>query len=253
MRMNTRAVVIGSRDIDEADRLLTLLSSDYGVINAYAKGANRMKNKFAPTTELLCYASYTLFKNKERYSVDDADSLNLFFGLREDIDKLSLATYFAELTATIAPQCTGADVFLSLLLNTLHLLEKEKRSRLFLKPVFELRALTLAGYMPNLVACTDCACYEHEKMFFLLDGGLLCGDCLQQRSGQKMQAVALSKGVLTAMRHIVYSQPQRLFAFELPPAGLQLLGDVVEKYLIHQTETNYRTLDFYKSLSMPFL
>lgn len=249
MQMNTQAVVIGSRDIDEEDRLLTLLSKDYGVIYAYAKSANRLKNKLAPTTELLCYSSFVLFKNKDRYTVDYADSLNMFFGLRKDIEKLSLATYFAELSATIAPHSEGANDFLRLLLNTLHLLEKGKRTGMFLKPVFELRALTMAGYMPNLVACRDCACYESDRMSFLFASGeLLCGDCMSKAAKQPVKALTLPKGVLAAMRHIIYSPFERLFAFELSTGGLQYLGDVIEKYLIYQTEKNYITLDFYKSL-----
>lgn len=251
MRMNTRAMVIGSRDIDDEDRLLTLLSCDHGVITAYANGANRMRSKLAATTGLLCYSDFSLFHNRERYTVDAADSINMFFGLRGDIEKLSLATYFVELTATIAPQNTGAEDFLSLLLNTLHFLEKELRPAVFLKPVFELRALTLTGYMPNLVACAGCACYESETMHLLLDGELMCGDCIGKNGGGA--AIALSKGVLAAMRHIIYSPVNKLFSFELSPEGLLLLGSVTERYLLHQTEKNYHTLDFYKSLSVPFL
>lgn len=249
MQKNTQAVVIGTRPIDEEDRLLTLLSKDYGVISAYAKGANRMKSRLAPTTELLCYSTFQLFKSKERYTVDEADSLNQFFGLRRDIEKLSLATYFAELTATIAPQREGADTFLRLLLNTLHLLEKGLRTPAFLKPVFELRALTLAGYMPNLVACSECACYESAAMYFLVESGeLLCGDCLQKQHNKPVKQIALSVGVLAAMRHIIYAPPERLFSFELPPERLCQLGGITERYLLHQTEKNYATLDFYKSM-----
>ncbi|MBC8545567.1 DNA repair protein RecO [Clostridiaceae bacterium NSJ-31] len=249
MQMTTQAVVIGTRNIEEEDRLLTLLSRDLGVIHAYAKGANRMKSRLAPTTELLCYSSFVLFKNKDRYTVDHADSLNLFFGLRQDVEKLSLATYFAELTATVAPQSEGAEDFLRLLLNTLFLLEKGKRSADFLKPVFELRALTLAGYMPNLVACRSCGRYEAGPMTLLLtDGELLCAECLAQDEPDTWKRVPLPEGVLAAMRHILYSPLERLFQFGLSQEGLRSLGSVTERYLLEQTEKNYATLDFYKSL-----
>lgn len=251
MQMSTQAVVIGTRAIDEEDRLLTLLSKEHGVIQAYAKGASRMKSRLAPTTELLCYSNFMLFKNKDRYTVDAADSINMFFGLREDIEKLSLATYFAELTSTIAPQAEGADTFLSLLLNTLFLLEKGRKSGFFLKPVFELRALTLAGYMPNLVACGVCACFLAPHMFLLLQtGGLICEGCLQKQMEAPWEAVSqpLAPGVVTAMRHIIYSPAAKLFAFELPDDSLAILSDTTEKYLIAQTDKNYGTLSFYKSM-----
>lgn len=247
MQMTTQAVVIATRDISEEDRLLTLLSRELGIIYAYAKGANRMKSRLASATELLCYSSFVLFKNRERYSVDHADSLDLFFGLRRDIESLSLATYFAELSATIAPQSDSAQEFIRLLLNTLHLLEKRVRTRSFLKPVFELRALALAGYMPNLVACRDCARYDEAQMGFLVASGeLLCGQCAARERGPA--PVFLPKGVLAAMRHIIYSPLERLFSFELGAEGLQRLGEVIERYLLFQTEKSYATLEFYKAL-----
>lgn len=251
MQMTTQAVVIGSRAIDDEDRLLTLLSKEYGIIHAYAKSASRMKSRLSSTTEMLCYSSFVLFKNKERYTVDSADSINMFFGLRENMDKLSLATYFAELTATVAPQADGADAFLSLFLNTLFMLEKDKKTIAFLKPVFELRALTLAGYMPNLVACRSCACYEAPQMrLFLQIGDIMCENCLQKLETPFTEDVSkpLPSGVIAAMRHIIYSPPKRLFSFDLPLDNLKILGEATEAYLLNQTQKNYNSLQFYKSI-----
>ena len=249
MQITTQALVIGTRDIDEEDRLLTLLSKEHGVLYAYARGVRRMRSRLAPTTGLLCCSNFVLFQNKERYTVDHADSVAMFFGLRQDIVKLSLATYFAELSAVIVPRGEPAPDYLRLLLNTLHLLEKGKRTPDFLKPVFELRAMTLSGFMPNLVACRECACYEAPRMFFLIDNGeLLCESCLAKAEGVSVQPQPLTMGMLASMRHIIYSELEKLFSFELPPAALAALGDITERYLIRQTEHSYQTLDFYKAV-----
>ena len=249
MQLSTPALVIGSKNLNEEDRLLTLLTRDRGVIRAYARSANRMSSRLSSTTALLCYSSMVLFYNKERYTVDSADYLSMFFGLRGEMENLSLATYFAEVASVLAPKEEPAEDFLRFVVNTLYLLEQKKRSRLFLKPVFELRALTLSGFMPDLVACGGCGSFEGKGFYFLPDeGALLCEDCAAGRYSGRVQPFLLPPGVLAAMRHIIYSPLEKLFSFQLGEDGLRALGRVTETYLIYQTERNYPTLDFYKSL-----
>jgi DNA repair protein RecO (recombination protein O) len=66
--------------------------------------------------------------------------------VRQDIEKLSLAAYLCELLAQLATQNENANDFLRLMLNSLYLLEKDKRTVDFIKPLFELRCLSIAGY-----------------------------------------------------------------------------------------------------------
>ncbi len=246
MQITTDAMVIRERNIDDNDRLLTLLTRDRGVITAYARGARRMKSALAPATGLLCYSTFILFKNRERYTVDKADLSAVFFGIRQDIEKLALASYMAQLCAELIPEGEGEGDYLRLMLNSLHLLEKEKRSPDFIKPLFELRLLSMAGYMPNLVACRGCACYEAEEMYFLPQSGLLtCGDCL---TSQDTGALPLPRGVLTAMRYIIYSDFERVFSFALPPEGLKALSKISQTYLLAQVDRGFTSLDFLESV-----
>jgi DNA repair protein RecO (recombination protein O) len=246
MKLKTDAIVLRDYKIED-DRILTLLSREYGVLTAYAGGANRMRSALSSSTELLCYADFVLFKNRERHSVDHADAIRTFFGLRGEIERLSLASYFAELTAELAGK-DGAEAYLKLLLNTLHYLEKGLRSLAQLKALFELRILTLSGYMPNLVACRKCARYEAEVMIFRpQDGDLLCPDCAP---GHETEGVPLPPGVLAAMRHIIYCEPEKLFRFTLSDDGMKLLGMVAEQYLQTQLEKTFPTLEFFRGLSV---
>ena len=104
MQTVTDALVLRERKLDEQDRLLTLLSADRGIITAYAKGAGRMKGSMAGATELLCYSHFVLFQNRERCFADKAEANTLFFGIRGDLEKLTLATYFAQLCCELIPE-----------------------------------------------------------------------------------------------------------------------------------------------------
>lgn len=245
MQLTTNGIVLRDNRIFE-DRLLTLLTSRYGVINAYANGANRTRSKLAASTELLCYSDFVLFRNRERFTVDKADSQRIFFGIRGDLDKLALASYFAELSIELAPHDEEADAYLKLLLNCLHLLERDDRTPSQLKAVFELRMLTMAGYMPDLIACRECAKYEANPMFFYpATGALLCENCA---GSEEYGGISLSPGVLTAMRHIVYSGKEKLFSFSLSDDGLHKLERTSETYLQYQVEKTFPTLEFYRSI-----
>lgn len=173
------------QDYGEDDRMLTILTREQGVIYAYARGARRMKSKRDNAAMALgVYSRFILFKNKDRYNIDGAESLQLFYGLREDLVKLSLASYFCELMAFHAPQGEKAEEFLRLLLNTLYLVEKGEKAPLLVKAAFELRLLAMAGYMPNLVGCISCGEYASDAPRFYLDvvqGTLLCSHCRQER------------------------------------------------------------------------
>lgn len=246
MHLTTDGIVLSDFKIQE-DRILTILTREQGVITAFANGANRIKTKLAASTELLCYSHFVIFSSRDRNIVDTADSNHIFFGIRGDIEKLSLASYFAELAKELSPKKERADAQLSLLLNSLSFIENGKRDSRLLKALLELRLLTLAGYMPQLVGCRECSCFEAgEMLFFPLDGELLCGDCAT--SEDKYAGIYISAGVLAAMRHIIYSPPEKLFSFTLSPRGLNLLSAVSERYMTAQIEKELPTLSFYKTI-----
>ena len=157
--------------------------------------------------------------------------------------------YLAQLCAQLAPAEEEAGEFLRLMLNSLYLLEKDKRPQQLVKAVFELRLLAMAGYMPDLVGCKVCGCFESETIYFLpLTGDLMCGDCLGDAPLEEMVRLRLSPGVLAAMRHILYAESGKVFNFTLSGEELRYLGDICEYYTIVQLDTRLSSLDFYKSL-----
>lgn len=251
MQLTTNGIILADWK-NEDDRVLSILTEDRGLLTAYANGANKLRSRLAASTELLCYSRFVLFLNRGRYVVDAADSNRLFFGIRSDIEKLALASYFAALTRELAPLEAGGEetaAMLRLLLNCLHFIENSGKNPRLLKPLFELRMLTLAGYMPELVACRGCNCYEADEMLFLpLTAGLVCGGCAN--NADRLAGIPLSKGALAAMRHIVFAQPEKLFAFTLSDSGLGAIGEAAERYVLARLEKTLPALEFLQSLSI---
>ena len=170
LQITTDGIVLKSQDYKENDKLLTILTRELGVVFAVARGAKRLSSKMSASSNQFAFSNFVFFFNKDKYTVDSADSIDLFFGLNSDISKLALASYFCELSSLFAPENMPAEQYLKLLLNALFMLEKDKRPVKQIRSVFELRLLSVSGYMPNLVACSSCANYCTDiNSFFNFD------------------------------------------------------------------------------------
>lgn len=254
MTIKTKAIVLKHSFLSEEDKMLFLLSEEYGLIEAKARGVKRLKSRLLNSTEDFCYSDFCLFAGRSGYIVNSADKLDNFYGLRNDIEKISLANYFGELTYYLTPTAENAEVFLRLLCNTLYLLANDKRSVDFMKPIYELRAMAESGFAPNLVACDGCGQFEGKGMtFFPLRGILLCEDCMPQaEQSEQEDRFKLTSAVLASMRHILFSELERLFNFKTSKQTLLYLDQISEYYVKLHLERSLNSLEFYKSLkAMP--
>ncbi len=247
MTLKTDGIVIREQSTGENDRIVTLLTRTNGVIKCFANNSRSLKNKNASSTGLLCYSDFSVEKTKKgAYIIKEATPKQIFFSLREDIIKLSLAQYFAELTYELAPREDEAGEFLSVLLNSIHLILTNKYDLIHLKAVTELRMLCISGYMPSIVCCKKCEAYESEKMYFdIVTGELYCDKCLAEN-----KPFFVSLGVIAAMRHICFSPQNKIYSFSLSKESLSDLSYLTERYLKNMTMKKYKTLDFFKSMNI---
>lgn len=248
MRFSTDGLVIREQNIRERDKLITVLTRSNGIVRAFVHGAKSIKSPKSTATGLLTYSRFNFYKGRENYIIDECSAKEVFMPLRRDVEKLALAQYFCELLGELAPEDDDAEEYLRLVLNSLHFLCRDDRSPALIKSTFELRILTISGYMPNLICCDGCACYEHNNMQFLPDKGILvCGDCMDSYKERKIQT---GLGVTAAMRHCVYSEFNKLFAFTLNDEALPTLDFASEEYLHSQVNRRFKTLEFYKSIKI---
>lgn len=245
-KTKTVGLVIREMSLGESDRLVTVLTRDEGVVRAFARRAKNINDSKNAATGLMCYSRLDLYRGREKYIINGAVPIETFFGLRADIVNLSLGQYLCELAGELVPEGVESGEYLRLVLNALHFLSSQTRPPEQVKPIVELRMLSMSGYMPDLVGCAACGRYESPRMFLRVNRGeLFCQDCY---INQGSPAVGLSPGALTAMRHIVYADFDRVFSFNLAPGPLRELGDAAEAYMVSVLQKRPKTLDFYKSL-----
>ena len=133
MLLKTSGLVIREKVLSNDNRMLTILTGEYGVIKAFIRTSRKMRSSLAAAIDLFSYSDFLIFFNKDQYCVDGAETNRIFYHLREDLEKTSLAAYMGELAETLVPQGEPAQEYLSLMLNCLHLLETDQRTVDFIK------------------------------------------------------------------------------------------------------------------------
>lgn len=247
MQINTDGLLVLEKPMPENDKLITILTREYGIIRAFARGVKNVKNKNFSATQQFCYSDFVIFRGRDKCIINEASARKSFWGVRSDIEKLALAQYFCDLILNlVAEGQRHTEDILRLCLNSLHYLSEGKISDKLLKSVFEMRLLAMSGYMPNLVTCAHCEGADSRDFYFVPDAnGIICSGCIGNYNFAKFK---LTDSVLHALRHTVYSEFNKMFAFELATQSQIELSAMTEAYLLRCLEKNLKTLDFYNKL-----
>ncbi len=246
MKVKTTGLVLKTTDIRDNDKVLTVLSPDFGLMSIFANGIRKIGHRNAAACSPLCFSEFTLNRgSKGAYTVTEANVNEMFYELRSDILKLSVAQYIAEICMFFSDEGDPAAELLQTALNCLYCLANKKVRPVLVKAVAELRIASQCGYMPSIDACNICGTVSGEFYFNINDGVLVCKNCL---SGGAF--VPVNGTVLAAMNHIIHSEPKRLFSFKIPKEAEKRLSDLTEKYLREQTEHRFKMPDFIRSLEI---
>ncbi len=245
MQIATTGLVLRQVKVGEADQILTILTPDRGIVAASAKGSLRLKNRLFSGCGLFCYSEFVITTGRINNFVDSAAVKRVFHGLGQSVEAMALAVYLAEVAIVLSPAPPEAEEHLRLLLNCLYMISENKRPLPQVKAIYEMRAMTLSGYMPGIVACDGCGKYEGGDFYFdIQEGKLLCADCAQKVN----RAPNLDPGALAALRHICLSEDAKLFGFALSASSVKRLGKATEQYLLAHLDQSLKSLGFLKTV-----
>ena len=190
MHISTQGLVLREVNYKESDKLLTVLTAEGGKRTVKARGCRRKGSPLAAAAQLLVYSDMTLFEYRDYFTLNEAESLQQFWRVRSDLERLSLASYFAEVMEAVAVEGRPDPMALSLILNSLYALDRLNRPLALVKAAFELKLMCLEGYEPLLDACAVCGAPEPEApLFHLHEGVLCCASCrAEERRRERGQA-----------------------------------------------------------------
>ncbi len=246
MHHKVKGIVIRESAYDENGKLLTVLTEVDGVLSVKAKGARSILASNLKSVQLFACSDMLLYQKNNSCTLVDAELIDDFYTLRDNIDSFALASYCCEVAGSVAVRGNDNSPNLQLLLNTLYAVSRNMVSAKFAKAVFEFRLACILGFEPELTECTGCGSpLEAVKVRFLNaeDGILLCGDCNDAR-----EAIPVSPTVYDALRYIANAKSSKIFSFSVDDRALDELSKLTEKYLHLRLDRKYKTLDFLKTI-----
>ena len=256
VRETLRALVIRETPYGENAKMLTLLTEN-GLKKASAHGARGIKGKTLSGVGLFTFSEFILDTRDEQSTVAEASPVENFYSIREEYDKIAVASFLTEVIEALSVEGQGDGALLSLTLNALYLLAGKEPDIPKLKAAFTIRALAVSGFCPDLSGCAACGA-EFSKTMYLdtANGTLTCEKCFGEEKapgiGEEYSGVikALSPDTLAAMRYIVSAPAKRVFLFSLEKEETFALDKISEVYLTEQLGRRFGTLRFYRGGNM---
>jgi DNA repair protein RecO (recombination protein O) len=193
------AVVLRHSDYGEADRLLTLYTRQLGKTRALAKGARKIASRKAGHIEPFTHVRLQLARGRDLLLVTQADTVDGYQPLREDLILTGYASYVMELLdrLTYEDQSENPTIF-RLLTETLARLAAKTDPWPVIR-YYEMRLLDSLGFRPQLFKCANCGreILAEDQYFSFSAGGVICPRC-----GQGLPGLAdISVEALKYLRH----------------------------------------------------
>jgi len=241
----SEAIVIRRIKLGEADRILTLYTPNFGKIRAVAKGSRRTTSKLGGHVELLTYSQLMIARGRNLDIITQAQTIENFLSLKENLNKLSYGLYISELVDSFTPDYAEDNRLFKLLLDTLQQLSQDKDADCILR-YFELRLLDYAGYRPQLRQCANCGASLQPvtNKFSARHGGILCQHC----SYQEPAARSLSLNALKVLRLWQNCDYPVAFRVKVNPQLASELEKVIREYIKHLLEKQLKSTEWLDKL-----
>ena len=235
----TRAIVLQSRDLGEADRIFVVFTPQRGKLSIIAKGARRAKSRLGPYLDYFSEVELNLTRGRDLDVVTGVATVSQHPNLRSDIDAYGHAAHLAELVRDLTEDRQEHAQVYDLLASSLTLLN-DGVDPWHVARHFELRLLVALGYRPELLQCVQCSTeLEPEVNSFSSQlGGMLCRGC----AGMDRSALLLSVNAQKYVRTMARSGLGSVMSLRLADRERHEVSQAMLTYLRHVGERDFNSL-----------
>lgn len=183
-----RGVVLRTYRLGEADRIVSLLTRGHGKVRAVAKGVRKTKSRFGGRLEPASHVDLLLYEGRgELDIVSQAETLDHFRSLRDDLDRLARAAAVLEAADQLSLEREPNTRLYDMLVGALRTLAAQDAP--LVVAGFLLKALALEGFRPEVEVCVACGADGPLVAWAVEEGGLRCTD---HRQGAAVSADAVT-------------------------------------------------------------
>lgn len=224
-------IVLRTMRLGEADKVVTLVTEGRGKVRAVAKGVRKTKSRFGGRLEPLSHVALQLYEGRNLDTITQAETIDHFRGIREDLDRLARATTMLEVVDALVQEGEENPRIHQMLLGALRTLEANPTP--LVVPAFFWKLLAHVGFRPLLDECASCASTGDLVAFDLEQGGALCRSCAR---GTRLTPEALS-----LLRRVLGGDLVAVLAEPPSPAGYEV-EHLATRALEHHLERRVRSV-----------
>lgn len=236
IRMN--GVILAENNSGDFDKMITMLTPGLGKISCVAKGARRQKSALLAGTQLFCFGEYLMFKGSNTYHINSCETIEIFYNIRTDLDKLKYAMHINKIVQDVTTENQNCYNILQLYLNTLYVISQTNKDLDLVLSVFKFRLLSILGFKPRINKCVNCNEEDLENInyFSIKDNGFKCTPCAKQDTS----AINISQTTINAIRYTIMAPPKKIYSFDLKGDALKEFDLVSKIYFNEKLEADYK-------------
>lgn len=239
--VKVQGIVLKHINLGEADKIITLFTDKLGKISAVAHGARKPKSRVMSSTQVFSYCEYVLYKGKSLYTINQSEIKESFQQVLKDLYTLTYCSYLTELVDTLTQEGENNVELFRLLLKTMYMMTEETADKELVVRYFELNAMSISGYMPDLYRCTVCSEMKGGFTGFSSSlGGLVCGDCM----GNVGNAVRIDVSALNVMRYLLRTSIDKIHMLKVSERDKNNMKKIMKNYIKYYLERDFKSLDF---------
>lgn len=234
--VKTNGIILSEHNLGDFDKMLTMLTPGFGKISCVAKGARRPNSSLLAGTQIFCFGEYVMFKGTNTYHINSCETIEIFYDLRTDLDKLKYAMHILKIVQDVTQENQNCYRILQLLLNTLYTIAKIDKDLDLILSIFKLRLLSILGFTPITQKCINCGETQEIYKFSLRDNGFKCDSC----SRQDKSTIKMSQSTQNAIIYTITAPPKKLFSFNLKEEALEEFKLITKLYFNEKLEKEYK-------------
>lgn len=239
------AVVLRHSDYGEADRLLVLYTREAGKLRVIAKGVRKIRSRKAGHLEPFTRVTLQLAQGRDLPIVTQAETVDAYLPLREDLLKTGYAAYVVEMLDRFLYE-EGENRFIyRLLTETLARIAVQADPVLAIR-YYELHLLDLLGFRPELFFCVNCHAeiQPADQFFSIAQGGVYCPNC----GAQRPDVLPVSLQALKYLRHLQRSTYEEAARAQLSPSVRVEMESLLQQYMTYLLERTLNTPAFLRQV-----
>lgn len=246
MLYKTEGIVLKSMEYEEADKIVTIYTKNYGKITAIAKGVRKTKSKFGSSLEILTHSIFLIYKGRNIDIVSQTEILESFFSTSKEVIKFAFAANCVEIINKLTEEREININLFNLLKEVLHYLREANDPKL-LALSFKWQTMSILGYRPSLIHCCRCnkSVEEQKEMYFnTREGGLICKKCIAE---DKVECIKVSLYFNKLLRKILITRLSTISNASIPDKKMKELEKITDIYIAYHSEKSFKTDEFLKS------